>query len=55
MNPTLWAIACSIGGAILIALAIAYRRVASRRELELAEEVLAAELDALRPPDSRAS
>ncbi len=45
MNSTLWIVACSIGGAVLVVLVIVYRRAAAARELELAEEILAAELD----------
>jgi len=44
MNPTLWLVASFIGAAILIALAVIYRRAASRRSLELADELLDAEL-----------
>jgi hypothetical protein len=40
MNPTLWIVASSIGGAVLVALAVIYRRAAARRELELAEQLL---------------
>lgn len=54
MNPTLWLVASFIGTAILIALAVIYRRAASRRSLELADELLDAELraaaDRLAPP-----
>lgn len=46
MNPTLWLVASFIGAAILIALAVIYRRAASRRSLELADELLDAELRA---------
>jgi len=48
VNPTLWAIASALGGGVLVALAIAYRRALARRELEEAEAVIAAEYEALR-------
>lgn len=44
MNPTLWLVASFIGAAVLLGLAIIYRRAASRRSLELADELLDAEL-----------
>lgn len=44
MNPTLWLVACGIGLAVLAGLAIAYRRAAARRELELVDELLDREL-----------
>jgi hypothetical protein len=47
VNPTLWVVASSIGAAVLIALAVVYRRAAARRELELAEAAIEAEYDAL--------
>jgi len=40
MNPTLWLVACGVGVAVLVALAIVYRRAAARRELELVDELL---------------
>jgi hypothetical protein len=40
MNPTLWLVACLVGAAVLIALALVYRRAAARRELELVDELL---------------
>jgi hypothetical protein len=43
MNPVLWLVASSIGGVVLVVLALVYRRAAARRELELAEELLEAE------------
>lgn len=46
MNPTLWLVASAIGGAVLLALAVVYRRAAARRELELADELLDEELRA---------
>jgi len=44
MNPTLWLVASTIGVAVIVVLAVLYRRAALRRELELAEELLEAEL-----------
>jgi hypothetical protein len=55
MNPTLWIVASSIGGAVLIGLVVVYRRAVARRELELAEEVLEAEFRACGRPDDDAS
>lgn len=40
MNPTLWLVACAAGVAVLVALAVVYRRAAARRELELVDELL---------------
>jgi hypothetical protein len=40
MNPTLWLVACGVGLAALVALAVVYRRAAARRELELVDELL---------------
>ncbi len=40
MNPTLWLVACGAGLAVLVALAVLYRRAAARRELELVDELL---------------
>lgn len=51
MSPTLWLVASSMGAAVLVALAIVYRRAAARRELELAEQAIADEYDGL--PASR--
>ena len=44
MNPTLWLVACAIGAAVLVALAVVYRRAARRREIELLDELLDEEL-----------
>lgn len=40
---TLWIVASSIGGAVLVALVVVYRRAVACRELELAEQALDAE------------
>ncbi len=50
MSPTLWLVASSIGTAVLVVLAIVYRRAAARRELELAEAAIEAEYGALHEP-----
>jgi len=47
MNPTLWVVASSVGGMVLVALAVIYRRAAARRELEIAEAAIEAEYSAL--------
>jgi hypothetical protein len=47
MNPALWIVASSIGAAVLVALAVIYRRAAARRELELAEAAIEADYEAL--------
>ena len=43
MSPTLWIVVSSIGGVVLVALVVVYRKLAARRELEIAEEILDAE------------
>ena len=50
MSPGFWLVCLAIGGVILVALAVLYRRAARQRELEIAEETLAAEYDALPKP-----
>ena len=50
MSPTLWLVASSIGTAVLVVLALVYRRAAARRELELAEAAIEAEYSALHEP-----
>ncbi len=49
MSPTLWVVASVVGMAVLVVLAIVYRRAAARRELELAEAAIDAEYTALEP------
>ncbi|HEU0035063.1 MAG TPA: hypothetical protein VFQ53_30765 [Kofleriaceae bacterium] len=53
MSPTLWLVSTCIGVGVLLALALVYRRAAARRELELAEQLLDAEYDALDRPGDR--
>jgi hypothetical protein len=43
MSPTLWLVASSLGGAVLVVLAVVYRRALARHQLELAEAVIDAE------------
>jgi len=43
MSPTLWLVASSIGVAVLVVLAVVYRRAVARREIELAEAAIEAE------------
>lgn len=50
MNPTLWLVASSIGGAVLVVLAVVYRRAVALRELEVAEELIDAEYRELGSP-----
>ena len=40
MMSTLWLVVCAIGGAVVVALALVYRRARAHRELELAERLL---------------
>lgn len=48
MSATLWLVASSIGAAVLVVLAIVYRRAAAHRELELAEAAIEEEYAVLR-------
>ncbi|MEO8700159.1 MAG: hypothetical protein ABI867_08950 [Kofleriaceae bacterium] len=43
MNPTLWLVASSIGVAVLVILAVVYRRAVARHELEVAEAIIEAD------------
>ena len=53
MNPTLWIVASAIGGGVVVALAVWYRKLAARREVELADELIDAEYRELQRPDER--
>lgn len=50
MNPTLWLVASAVGVAVLVLLAVIYRRAAAQREVELADEAIDAEYASLASP-----